>query len=103
MDFITAGEGGDHLLPQTEEGDHTPHDFCPCHPVCRYINGGYFWVHNVSDEVSLWEQAEEIRQIVSVDLWNLHHSDSLITGKKLKVIHFPSGFKTPGMPPAAEK
>jgi hypothetical protein len=61
--------------------------------------GRWVWIHNVSQEVALLDQAETIRQITSVQLWKE------IEGKRIpsKVVPFPNGFQTPSWPQPADK
>lgn len=99
IDFIPVGERREHLVPQDEQDDHCPFDFCPCKPVYRYVNGVYLWIHKVSDERDLWEQAECIRQITSIGLWH----QARASGAPYEIIKFPAGFQTPVMPPTAHR
>lgn len=87
--FVALGQNGEHIVPENEVDDHSPHDFCDCHPRLQVFNGRWIWVHQASMENQLFEQADAIRQCVSIDLWRE------IEGKKLKfhVMPFPHGFQ----------
>lgn len=99
IEFIPIGDRGEHLVPQEEQDEHCAFDFCPCHPIYRWANGQYLWFHKVSEERDLLEQAEAIRQVVSINLWH----QAKARGDNYDVIKFPEGFTGAHMPPAAKR
>ena len=99
-DFIISGDHGEHLIPAREQDQHCPHDFCECSPVVRLFNGRWMFVHPLFDDSEeLIEQAEAIRQVVSIQLWRD------IEGKNIKhkVMPFPTGFQGATWPQPANK
>ena len=99
IDYITTGEMSDHLVPKVEESEHCPYEFCECKPFLKPFMNRWFYVHNVSQERALWDQAEDIRRVVSVQLWKE------IEGKEIKhqVMPFSPDFKGVTWPRPADK
>jgi hypothetical protein len=59
-----------HVIPDNDEAEHIPHDWCECKPFSRLSNNGIMWVHPAFDMRHILYQAEVIRKITSLRLWS---------------------------------